>query len=512
MNRRALVCAPVLPEHDRESGSRRIFHLIDMLLSDHWHVSFIAENPTGERRYVRQLQQRGVATYCGFTRVAHDVIAAGAFDLTLFAFWHMADRYGPLVRRLCPGTRVVVDSIDLNWLRSARRLFRFGADGGGPRALTREYADEMIREMNAYAAADGVLTVSDKEADLINDITGNARLAHAVPDHEDQPLSNVPFGERRGIVFLGNFRHPPNVDAVEHLLQDILPLLPQEVLHDHPVRIVGNGIPTELMDRARDLDAVRIVGWVPSVDPYLQHARLSVLPLRYGAGTKRKLIQSLLIGTPTVSTSIGIEGLPVTTGEHVLVADEPAAFADAIVGLATDESLWSRLQQQARAQMVSAHGRVHARNCLRRALSVFLAGSARRPRPESTDGARRHDAPAALSWESLPGLSSRSRLIVVGPPQGSVLGEDRHRVWSFLDDQDGDPRGYYPVDARAAVSRLETLRSRGGEFLLFTGSTRWWLDHYPEFREYLERRYRSVARDEADYVLFDLRTVRSPHR
>ena len=510
MTRRALVCAPVLPEHDRESGSRRIFHLVDMLLGDGWKVTFIAENPGGERRYVRQLQQRGVATYCGFTRITEDVIAAGAFDVAVFAFWYTADRYGPMVRRLSPRTRIVVDSIDLNWLRSARRLFRFGPEGGGPRALNAPYGEEMIREMNAYAAADGVLTVSDKEAALVNDITGNPRLAVAVPDHEDQGLSAVPFHDRRGIVFLGNFRHPPNQDAVEHLLGDILPLVPLQLLQEHPVHIVGNGISSELVERARGRDDVRIVGWVPSVDPYLQHARLSVLPLRYGAGTKRKLIQSLLIGTPTVSTRIGVEGLALTSGEHVLVSDEPAEFADALVRLATDESLWSLLQQQARARMVSAHGREHARSQLRHALSVFLAGGGRRsPRglphrlPERPDGA---------SWAHFPGLSSRSRLIVAGPPEVSVAEGDRHRVWSFLDDRDGHDGRYYPADTRAAVSRLETLRSRGGHFLLFTEATRWWLDHYPEFREYLESRYRSVAHDEADYVLFDLRTVRSPRR
>jgi hypothetical protein len=186
----------------------------------------------------------------------------------------------------------------------------------------------------------------------------------------------------------------------------------------------------------------------------------------------------------------------------VLVADNPPAFAEAVVRLSTDEFLWSRLRHSAREQMAASHGPLQARQRLRQALSVFLAGSADATRSASADGGRA----APLDWTSLPGLWSRSQLIVAEPGERKVLGAD-DRVWSLLEAGDEGPAGYYPADDRAVIARLEKLRSRGGDFLLLTGSTRWWLDHYPELRRYLAR-CRTATDDGANYVLYDLRTPR----
>jgi glycosyltransferase involved in cell wall biosynthesis len=93
------------------------------------------------------------------------------------------------------------------------------------------------------------------------------------------------------------------------------------------------------------------------VAPYLDRACVTLLPLRHGAGTKRKLIQAAMAGTPSVSTEIGIEGLPLHDNEHVLVADDPAAFADRIARLVDDEALWTRLADAGRRAALAAHGR-----------------------------------------------------------------------------------------------------------------------------------------------------------
>ena len=119
--KRALVCAPLMPEFDRESGSKRIFDSIEFLREAGWAVSFVAENPNGGERYARILQQRGVAVYCGFNAQTEKMIAYGRFDLAIFAFWYLAESYMPTVRSLSPATRVIVDTIDLHFLRQARR-------------------------------------------------------------------------------------------------------------------------------------------------------------------------------------------------------------------------------------------------------------------------------------------------------------------------------------------------------------------------------------------------------
>lgn len=365
--KRALVCAPRLPEFDREGGSRRIFHLVEFFHQAGWAVSFMAQNGIDSDRYAQTLQQMGIATYASDNPwsvgeecliAPEELIAAGRFDIALVAFWNHAERLVPLIRSLSPRTRVIIDSIDLHFLRQSRRVFCEPKGNGSSAALNSSYADEMMRELNVYAAADAVLTVSQKEADLINDFTGDSALAYPVPDTEDLELSPIPLADRKGMLFIGNFRHPPNVQAVEYLCTDVLPLVRSDLLARHPVYIVGNGLDEKIIAYGRGLSDVLMVGWVPSVLPYLQQARISLIPLLYGAGTKRKLMQSIMVGTPGVSTSIGVEGLDLEDGLHVLVADDPSRFATSITRLIEDDDLWRKLAAQGRDQIMAAHGRV----------------------------------------------------------------------------------------------------------------------------------------------------------
>ena len=354
--RRALVCA-LIPQFDRDTGSRRVLDLITFLQEAGWLVTFVADHSKYDPRYARVLQQRGVAVYTGSKIWIEQLVGQAHFDLAVFGLWHIAEPYVSVIRRVSPATRIIVDSIDLHFLRNARRIFSEGGERGTAGTLDAAYASEMIRELNTYASADGVLAVSQKEADAINDLTGEAGLACALRLCEDLPASTVPWAERRGIFFVGHFPHLPNVGAVEFLCTRVLPRLDRAILDEHPVYIVGDGINEQVRSYGRGLPQVRMVGWVPSVLPYLQRARVSVIPLLFGAGTKGKLIQALMVGTPSVSTTVGIEGLDLHDGEHVLVADDPAAFASAVARLLADEELWQRLACQGQDYIKTLHGR-----------------------------------------------------------------------------------------------------------------------------------------------------------
>jgi len=249
---------------------------------------------------------------------------------------------------------MVIDSIDIHLLRESRRVF-CGQPNGRPRALDSAYAEKVRRELNVYASADAVITVSQKEAALINDFIGKP-LAYSIPLREDVIASNVPFEDRTGMLFVGNFRHPPNVHAVEYLCQEILPKIPPGIRAEHPVYIVGNEPNESILACCRQSNDVRLVGWVPSIFPYLQHVRLSLIPLLYGAGTKTKLMQSLMAGTPAVATSIGIEGFELQHDQHVLVADSATAFASSVMRLIADRKVWGRLAVAGREFMRGRHG------------------------------------------------------------------------------------------------------------------------------------------------------------
>ena len=508
--RRALICAPLLPEYDRERGSGRVFELIEFLLEAGWAVSFAAQNGAGGERYVRMLQQRGVATYLGFNAGTEQLIGAGRFDVAILAFWYIAELLMPTIRRLSPATRVVVDTIDLHFLRNARRVFLPPRESEPAGTLDSDYGAEMIREVNAYAAADAILTVSEKEAALAGDLMGDAVSAHAVPLSDDSPPSDVPFAERRGILFVGNFRHQPNVDAVGYLCQEMLPHLDPAVSREHPVYVVGNGLNDTIRRFGADLQNVRMVGWVPSVLPYLQRARVSVVPLRYGAGTKGKLIQTLTVGTPSVSTSAGIEGLDVRHGEHVLVADDAAAFAESTARLIHDGELWQRLASNGRTRIGATHGREPVQAQLLRAISAVLD---RAPKPAAhTPAAGTADADPL--YEQLVGRI-RETVHNAVPPGATVLvasrGDDTllrfeggRQGWHFPQDDAGVYAGHYPADSAAAIAHLESLRAKGADFLLFPSTALWWLDHYDAFRRHLEERYRVVFRQDDTCLILAL--------
>lgn len=384
---RALIIAPRLPEFDRESGLLRVSHMIEMLSRRGFDVTFgCLRTPTDPERYVYELEQRGVETHAPLASI-ESIRDPSGFKLAIVAFWHVAEQFLPELRSLCPSTRVIVDSVDLHFLREMRDELR-AEPGAAPAQLGQSHADRWIRELNAYAAADAVLTVSAKEAQLINDLTGQPGLALQMPDSEELPRSPVRRRDRRGILFLGNFLHSPNRDAATYLCEDIVPRIDPGLLAEHELSIVGTAAQDHVRELAGGLPHVKIVGWVPSVTPYLDSARLCVVPLRYGAGTKRKIIQALMAGTPTVTTTVGAEGLGLRDGRNVLIADDAHAFARAVERLATRPWLWRRLSRRGREHVLGLHGRAVVEARFDEVLEAALA----RPARPATAGPEAGDA------------------------------------------------------------------------------------------------------------------------
>src|SRR5262249_50453870 len=160
-----------------------------------------------------------------------------------------------------------------------------------------------------YAAADCVLSVSHAEAELIGSLVNDRGLVHRVPDSERSDAAPATFEQRAGMLFVGSFNHPPNADAVRYVCQEILPLVSEDVRREHPLYVVGDSLDGTVRDYATGIDNVRLVGWVPALAPYYERARVVLVPLRYGAGTKRKVIQARMANVPMVATSVGAEGL-----------------------------------------------------------------------------------------------------------------------------------------------------------------------------------------------------------
>ncbi|MEY4916847.1 MAG: hypothetical protein RL616_760, partial [Verrucomicrobiota bacterium] len=146
--KRVLVAAYNPPEFDRDSGSKRILDLIELLITDGWSVTFLAQKWTPSPRYTRLLQQMGVAVFDGRHTPTEELLALLKFEIALLAFWPVAETYLPALRKVSPQTRVIVDSVDLHFLRVARGVFKEAADKKSVGALTGSYGSNTMRELN----------------------------------------------------------------------------------------------------------------------------------------------------------------------------------------------------------------------------------------------------------------------------------------------------------------------------------------------------------------------------
>jgi glycosyltransferase involved in cell wall biosynthesis len=154
--------------------------------------------------------------------------------------------------------------------------------------------------------------------------------------------SSKTFAERGNIVFVGGYQHTPNVDAVHYFVTEVMPLLRKRLPGVH-FYAVGSNPPADIQELSAS--DVIITGFVEDLTSVLNKMRVSVAPLRYGAGIKGKIGTALAAGLPVVATSLAAEGMSLIDGENILVADGPEALANAVGRIYEDETLWNRLSQ-----------------------------------------------------------------------------------------------------------------------------------------------------------------------
>jgi glycosyltransferase involved in cell wall biosynthesis len=493
---RALVVQHRLPEFDRERGSVRVLEVVDALVDGGWDVEFCALDLTAatldadadQQRYAERLRSRGVTVHTGDGPGLDRLLDSGGLDLCVAAFWHVGARVVPELRRRSPATTVVVDSIDLHLLREARRLL----DRTGPEGLGSLGADDgaaMAAELNVYAGADAVLTVSRREADLVDEFTGRPGLARVVPLGDD--VTPAPVSEpspRRGVVFVGNFRHLPNIEAVGHLTASVLPRLDPDLLARHPVRVVGNAL-DERVEAVGRFPHVELVGWVPDVAAELHAARVAVVPLLHGAGVKGKVVQALLAGTPVVSTSVGVEGLelPEDGTPPVVVADDDAEFARAVHRLLTDDDAW-RAHRDAGLAWARRH---HGREAVVAAVTAAVAAArARTPSGPPPDGGSRRwlDRYERIRRDVLDAVAATvpttARVLVASGGDEDLIAGSGRTATHFPADEAGRHLGWNPEGAELAA-RLRAAREDGWRYLVLPASSFWWLHVHPELRDEL---------------------------
>lgn len=206
----------------------------------------------------------------------------------------------------------------------------------------------MLRwETRAARAFDHCITVSESERQWLRKRSPGLPVTvieNGVDTKRLRPLADA--GPGNVLVFVGTMGYPPNVDAVLHFHDRILPRI-RERVPDARLLVVGRS-PAPALERLAFTGGITLTGDVPDPVPYYAGARVCVVPLRGGGGTRLKILESMALGKPVVSTSLGCEGLQVRHGEEILVADAPREFARSVANLLESPALRHRISTQAR--------------------------------------------------------------------------------------------------------------------------------------------------------------------
>lgn len=336
-----LVVDHRMPMWDREAGALRMRGILQGLIDLGAHVSFLPDNLVAHQPYARELQRIGVEVLYG-VEIPADLERIGrSLSLVILSRPQVAGRWLELLREHAPHAMIAYDTVDLHWLREARRAaVQSGEDATAPELSQRASAIREL-ELGIMRATDATVVVSETErAHVLNDVPDAS--VYVLPTVHDLHTRVPSAGVRDGLLFVGGFEHPPNVDGALMLVRDVMPAV-WRALGDVRVVIVGADPPPELTALASDLVDVR--GWVPDLEPLLGSARAMLAPLRFGAGVKGKITQALSAGLPVVTTPIGAEGLHATDGEHLLIGQDAEEVAARTISILTDGELWEHLSQ-----------------------------------------------------------------------------------------------------------------------------------------------------------------------
>lgn len=326
-----LVCDERIPSPDRDAGSARMFLILQALAKSNRVVFLVFNRPHGIQ-YEQALWDIGVET--GDAVDYRSLIKRSGFAAAILSRPAIAGAMLGRVRRTDSKLKIIYDMLDVHHLRSAREA----ALTGNSRAARES---EKLRRLETRLArgADLIWCGSSPDQKLMS------RLAPGIPSVVVPTVHRLhgrgpACAEREQLLFVGNFSHRPNADAVHFLAREILPLI-RKSLPGIELLVVGDNAPPEFAGYASN--GVRVLGFVPDLDPIIAGCRVFVAPIRFGSGVNGKIGEALSYGLPVVTNTIGAEGWDFTDGKQVLIADAPNAFAAAVVRLYENAELWQTL-------------------------------------------------------------------------------------------------------------------------------------------------------------------------
>ncbi len=344
--KKVLVIGYVWPEPNSSAAGSHMMSILRLFKKQGWQVEFAT--PAQESEHAIDLATEDITSQSIVLNCDSfdNYIKTYQPDIVLFDRFMMEEQFGWRVEKNCPTALKILDTVDLQCLRNARHL----AHKAG-RAMTQEDLYSVIakREIAAILRSDLSLIISSYEMELlIETFKVDASLLHYLPfmvDLDKCPTKTKTFSERQHFMTIGNFRHAPNWDVVLYL-QQIWPLirkqLPQAELH-----IYGSYPPPKATALHNPKTGFHIKGWAEDAYEVMESSRICLAPIRFGAGIKGKLLDAMIMQTPSITTSLGSEGMFDKEPWPGIIADDVETFVEAAVQLYQDEEKWLQAQSHA---------------------------------------------------------------------------------------------------------------------------------------------------------------------
>ncbi len=330
-----LVVDHYVPTFDKDAGSKTTFQYLKMFLKKGYVVKFLGDNYLHEEPYSTTLQQMGIEILYGpeYQTGIWDWLKENGSEIS-YAYLnrpHIATKYIDYIKDHTD-IKVIYYGHDLHFLRERRE---YELTGDIQKKRESDYWKSV--EFTLMYKADISYYPSYIERDAIHQIDQSIRVKAITAYVYEEFLKNInkDFARREGLLFVGGFAHPPNADAVLWFAREIYPRIREKA--EIPFFIVGSRVTDEIRALQEPGNGITVYGFVSDEELARLYAssRLVVVPLRYGAGVKGKVIEALYNGSPIVTTSIGAEGIPFA-GEVLAVADEPQEFADRVLQMYED--------------------------------------------------------------------------------------------------------------------------------------------------------------------------------
>ena len=342
-----LIIGFVWPEPNSSAAGSRMIQLIEAFLSEGAKITFASTASDSDFMY--NVQELGVdkvsieLNNSNFDAFVKDLNP----NIVLFDRFMVEEQFGWRVAKECPNALRMLDTEDLHCLRAARQT---ALKEKRSFATTDLFSDISKREIASILRCDLTLIISSYEMELLVEyFKVDSSLLLYLPFFlntiDTETNSNwKSFEERNNFVFIGNFLHEPNWDAVKYLKEEIWPLIKKE-LPDSKINIYGAYPSQKVTQLHNEKEGFIIKGRALSATEVIENTRVTIVPLRFGAGIKGKLVEAMQCGTPSVTTSIGAESMHGNLPWNGFIENEPSEIAKKAIELYTSKSTWLDAQK-----------------------------------------------------------------------------------------------------------------------------------------------------------------------